>query len=266
MNILFIGDIFGNPGRTAIKKLVPNLRRELEADLVIANCENSAGGKGVNEKIGRELFAAGCDVLTGGNHIFAQKDSYDFIEREERLVRPLNYPGGAPGRGWVVHASEAGPLVGVINACGRSFMGPHYDDPFRAVDQAVEEIRHSTPIIILDFHAETTSEKMAMGWYLDGRVSAVLGTHTHIPTADERLLHRGTAYITDTGMTGPYDSVIGDNKEVILEAMLSQMPKRFEVAEGREVALCGVLIEVDVQTGIAKRIKRIRRELGTTSE
>ncbi|MBI1291024.1 TIGR00282 family metallophosphoesterase [bacterium] len=261
MNLLFVGDIFGNPGRAAIKRLVPALRRELELDIVIANCENSAGGKGITEKIAQELFQAGCDVLTGGNHIFAQKDSYDFIDREQRLVRPLNYPNGAPGRGFVVHTSEAGPVIGVINACGRSFMGPHYDDPFRALDAAVDQVSAETPIILVDFHAETTSEKVAMGWFLDGRVTAVVGTHTHIPTADERLLHRGTAYITDVGMTGPYDSVIGDDKDIILEAMLSQMPKRFEVAQPREVALCAVLIDVDTQTGQAKSIRRIRREL-----
>ncbi|MCC5874641.1 MAG: TIGR00282 family metallophosphoesterase [Candidatus Sumerlaeia bacterium] len=261
MNVLFVGDIFGRPGRTAIRRLLPALRNELEVDLVIANCENSAGGKGVTESIGRELFEAGCDLLTGGNHIFAQRGSEDFIEAEERLVRPLNYPPGAPGRGWMIHESQAGPLVGVINACGRSFMGPHYDDPFRAIDMALEEIRPQTTIVFVDFHAETTSEKVAMGWYLDGRVTAVLGTHTHIPTADERLLHKGTAYITDTGMTGPYDSIIGDSKESILEALLTQRPKRFEVAEAREVSLNGVLISVDTNNGAATSIRRIRREL-----
>ena len=261
MNIFFIGDIFGNPGRTAIKRLLPELRRSLEADIVIANCENSAGGKGITERIAGELFDAGCDLLTGGNHIFAQKDSYDFLDREERIVRPLNYPEGAPGRGWTVHQSAAGPTIGVINACGRSFMGPHYDDPFRGIDRALEEVRRSTALVLVDFHAETTSEKIAMGWYLDGRVTAVVGTHTHVPTADERLLHHGTAYITDVGMTGPYDSVIGDNKEIILEAILTQMPKRFEVAEAREVALCGVLIGADAQTGEAFGIKRVRAEL-----
>ncbi|CAN5458314.1 TIGR00282 family metallophosphoesterase [soil metagenome] len=261
MNILFIGDIFGNPGRTAVKRMLPNLRVSLEADLVIANCENSAGGKGITEKIAQELFASGCDLLTGGNHIFAQRDSYEFIEAEQKLVRPLNYPDGAPGRGWTTHRSEAGPVIGVINACGRTFMGPHYADPFRAIDGALEEIRPQTNLIFVDFHAETTSEKIAMGWYLDGRVTAVIGTHTHVQTADERLLHHGTAYITDAGMTGPYDSVIGDDKEIILESILTQMPKRFEVAEAREVMLCGVLVTVDPQTGEAKSIRRIREPL-----
>ncbi len=258
MNILFIGDIFGNPGRQAIRRLLPELKSRLAVDIVIANCENSAGGKGVTEEIGHELFKAGCDVLTGGNHIYAQKTSYDFIEREERLVRPLNYPPGAPGRGWVVHHSEAGPVIGVINACGRTFMGPHYDDPFRGVEAALAEIGKHTRLILLDFHAETTSEKMAMGWYLDGRVTAVVGTHTHVPTADERLLHHGTAYITDVGMTGPYDSIIGDDKEVILEALLTQRPRRFEVAPAREVSLNAVLIRANPDTGEASGIERVR--------
>lgn len=261
MNILFIGDIFGNPGRQAVKKILPALRSELEIDIVIANCENSAGGKGITEKVATELYAAGCEVLTGGNHIYAQKSSYDYIDREHRLVRPINYPPGAPGRGYTLHESSAGPTIGVINACGRTFMGPHYDDPFRGVDHALDELRQRTSLILLDFHAETTSEKMAMGWYLDGRVTAVVGTHTHIPTADERLLHRGTAYITDVGMTGPYDSVIGDDKDIILESILTQRPKRFEVARASEVSLNAVLIHANPETGEAQSIVRVRREM-----
>ncbi len=261
MRLLFIGDIFGNPGRQAIRRLLPDLRTRLGADVVVANCENSAGGKGITEKVAAELFASGCDFLTGGNHIYAQKSSYDFIEAEERLVRPLNYPPGAPGRGWIVRDTAAGPPLAVINACGRTFMGPHYDDPFRAIDAALEEIRGRTPLVLVDFHAETTSEKIAMGWYLDGRVTAVVGTHTHVPTADERLLHHGTAYITDVGMTGPYDSVIGDDKDIILEALLTQRPRRFEVAEAREVSLNAVLIDANPETGEATAIERIREPL-----
>lgn len=261
MNLIFVGDIFGNPGRTAVRKVLPDLRREHEADIVVANCENSAGGKGVTEKIARELFAAGCDLLTGGNHIYAQRESQDFIEREERLVRPINYPPGAPGRGVLLHDSAAGFPLGVINACGRSFMGPHYDDPFRAVEEAVAELRHHTPLILVDFHAETTSEKVAFGWHFDGRVTAIVGTHTHIPTADERLLHEGTAYITDVGMTGPYDSVIGMDKGIILEAMRTQRPKRHEVAPAREVSLCAVLITANPDTGRATAIRRLRVDL-----
>jgi len=258
MNILFVGDIFGNPGRQAIKKLLPQVRRDHEVDLVVANCENSAGGKGVTEKIANELFGAGCDMLTGGNHIFAQRESYDFLDRDERIVRPINYPPGAPGRGSVVHISAAGVPVGIVNACGRSFMGHHYDDPFRALDAEVEALSRQATVILLDFHAETTSEKVAMGWFLDGRVTAVLGTHTHIPTADERLLHRGTAYITDVGMTGPYDSVIGDDKHIILESILTQRPTRFEVAPANEVSLNAVLIGVNPDKGNATSIKRVR--------
>ncbi|MCC6548255.1 TIGR00282 family metallophosphoesterase [Candidatus Sumerlaeota bacterium] len=258
MNILFIGDIFGNPGRQAVRKLLPELRRKREIDLVIANCENSAGGKGVTEKIAEDLFAAGCDLLTGGNHIFAQRDSMDFIDGEQRLVRPVNFPPGAPGRGFAVHHSNAGPTVGVINACGRTFMPQHYDDPFRAIDACVKKIREQTPLVFVDFHAETTSEKMAMGWYLDGRVTAVMGTHTHVQTADERLLHHGTAYITDVGMTGPYDSVIGDDKEIILDAILTQRPRRFEVAPPNEVFLCGVVVTASMETGLAEKIERLR--------
>lgn len=261
MNILFIGDIFGSPGREAIKRLVPGLRKELSADLVIANCENSAHGKGITEKCGRELYAAGCDILTGGNHIYRQRGSEKYIEQEQRLVRPLNFPSGAPGRGSLVYKFGGGMIAGVANACGRTFMGSHYDDPFRALDAAVTELRRHTKLIIVDFHAETTSEKVAMGWYLDGRVTAVLGTHTHIPTADERILHQGTAYITDTGMTGPYDSVIGDDKDGILESMLTQRPVRFEVAAPREVSLNGVLIEADAESGEAKAIHRVKRSL-----
>jgi metallophosphoesterase (TIGR00282 family) len=261
MNILFIGDIFGSPGRDAVKRLLPELKRRYSADLVVANCENAAHGKGITDKTARELFSGGCDVLTGGNHIFRQRGSEGYIDAEPRIVRPINFPPGAPGRGLIIYKTRSGHPVGIVNACGRTFMGAHYDDPFRAIDGAVTELRRSTSLILVDFHAEATSEKVAMGWYLDGRVTAVLGTHTHIPTADERLLHNGTAYITDTGMTGPYNSVIGDNKEGILEAMRSQLPKKYEVSEDGEVALCGVFIKADEQTGRATHIERVRQEL-----
>jgi len=266
MKILFVGDIFGRPGRQAVKRLVPELRREFDAEFVIANCENSAGGKGVTEKIGKQLFACGCDALTSGNHIYAQRQSYGYIEEESRLLRPANYPPGAPGRGYGVYESAGGAPVAVINACGRTFMGPHFDDPFRSIDQILAKIKGETSVIILDFHAETTSEKIAMGWYLDGRVSAVLGTHTHVQTADERLLHRGTAYITDTGMTGPYDSVIGDDKDIILSSILTQRPHRFEVAPAKEIVLCGVLLSINPETGRADSITRVRREFEDHSD
>lgn len=261
MNILFVGDIFGGPGRDAVKRLVPELRRRHSVDLVIANLENAAHGKGITEQTGREIFASGVDLCTSGNHIFAQRGSYEYIAGETRLVRPINYPPGAPGRGMLLHKLPGGAQLGLLNACGRTFMGPHYDDPFRALDNAVLELRRTTPFIFVDFHAEATSEKVAMGWYLDGRVTAVVGTHTHIPTADERLLHKGTAYITDVGMTGPFDSVIGDDKDIILQSMLSQRPQKFEVAEPREVRLNAVLIKADEKTGKATHIERVRADL-----
>ena len=246
-----------------MKKLLPPLRRELNVDMVIANCENAAHGKGITERTAHEIFSSGADVLTCGNHTYRQRGSDAYIDAEQRLVRPINFPPGAPGRGMMVFkVADGGPKVGIVNACGRGFMGSHYDDPFRALDNAVQDLRRETNIIIVDFHAETTSEKVAMGWYLDGRVTAVLGTHTHIPTADERLLHQGTAYITDVGMTGPYDSVIGDDKDGIIEALRTQRPKKFEVAANRETALCAVLIEINASNGEALSIQRVRRELG----
>lgn len=260
MNILLLGDVFGRPGRDAIRRWLPELKRQLEVDFCVVNCENAAGGKGITEEIAQEFYRAGADVLTGGNHIFHQKQSIDYIDGEERLVRPINYPPGTPGRGSTVINSEGGFPVAVINACGRAFMH-HYDDPFRALDREVHRLGQTTPLILVDFHAEATSEKMAMGWFLDGRVTAVVGTHTHIPTADERLLHKGTAYITDLGMTGPYDSVIGDDKDVIIQALRTMMPTRFEVAPPREVRLCGVLVTADPLSGRATHIRRIRHDV-----
>ncbi|MDK2971583.1 MAG: 2,3-cyclic-nucleotide 2-phosphodiesterase [Candidatus Sumerlaeota bacterium] len=261
MNILFIGDIFGRPGRDAVRKALPELRRELAPDMIIANCENSAGGKGVTPRIAEELFGRGIDVLTGGNHSFYQRDTNGLFDQETRLLRPENFPPGTPGRGIGIYDSSAGFPVAVLNLCGRAFMD-HYADPFRTIDRLIDEARRETPIIFVDFHAETTSEKVAMGWYVDGRVTAMVGTHTHIPTADERVLPGGTAHITDTGMTGPYDSVIGADKDAVLGALLTLRPHRFGVAEPRDVRLCGVLVEVDQLTGRALRIERVRRDLG----
>ncbi len=260
MNILLIGDVFGNPGRQAVRKLLPALKQRVAADFVLVNCENAAHGKGITESTAKDLFDSGADVLTGGNHIFAQRDCDAFIEREERLIRPVNFPPGTIGRGAGLFTSDAGFQVGVINACGRAFMG-NYDDPFRAIDREVDRLSRHTPIILVDFHAEATSEKVAMGWYLDGRVSAVVGTHTHIPTADECLLDRGTAYITDLGMTGAYDSVIGVNKETIIEQMLTMRSAKYEPAEARRVRMHGILVEVEPLTGRATRIERVREEM-----
>lgn len=261
MNILFIGDIYGRPGRTGLKKGLPKLIEQHNPDMVIANGENSAGGKGITEKIAREIFSCGVDVITGGNHSLHQQGSDDLHEEEDRLLRPENFPPGTPGHGWTIYNSAAGHPVCVMNICGRAFM-QHYDDPFRSVDKMLKTVRDSAALIIVDFHAETTSEKVAMGWYLDGRVTAVLGTHTHIQTADERVLPNHTAYITDAGMTGAYDSVIGADKQSVLDSMLTLRPKRFDAAPARDVRLCGVLMTCDAITGKALRITRICEHLG----
>ncbi|MCB2154928.1 TIGR00282 family metallophosphoesterase [bacterium] len=261
MNILFIGDIFGRPGRTAVKKALPELRKRYEPDFIIANAENSAGGKGVNRKIVEEFLDLGIDCLTGGNHSMYQKGCDEIYDAERRLLRPANFPEGTPGIGAAVYDSAAGFPVAVMNFCGRAFMA-HFDDPFRGAAAMADRLAKETPIIIFDFHAETTSEKIAMGWFMDGRASAVIGTHTHIQTADERILPKGTAYITDSGMTGPYDSVIGCGTDIILETMLTLRPKRFEVAEPRDVRVCGLFIEVDPMNGIARKVERVRVDLG----
>lgn len=257
MNILMIGDVFGRPGRQAVKRLLPELREREEIDFVIVNGENAAGGKGLSPEVAAELFAAGCDVITGGNHSFANRDIERIMNTEPRLLRPANYPEGQgiAGSGWGVYDSAAGFPVGVLNLLGRVHIN-HYDCPFRTASSVLEDLRRQTPILVVDFHAEATSEKVAMGWYLDGRVSAVLGTHTHIPTADECLLPRGTAYITDVGMTGPYDSVIGVKKEIAMAAMIKMTPHRFDPAT-EDVRLCAVVVGVDALTGRAESIRRI---------
>lgn len=258
MNILFIGDIYGRPGRQALKKALPDLRARYAADFVVVNGENSAGGKGINEKITRELLGPlGVDAITGGNHSFYVRGMDDLYNSEPRLLRPHNFPEGTPGTGFGVFTSDAGFPVAVINLCGRTFMQP-YDDPFRMAVRLADEAARETPLIVVDFHAEATSEKVAMGWMLDGRVTAVIGTHTHVPTADEAVLPGGTAYITDAGMTGPYSGVIGADREPVLAAMLTLRPKRFEVAPPVDVRVCGVFIEANPTTGRALRIERVR--------
>lgn len=259
MNILFIGDVVGKPGREAIKKLLPGLKKEYNLQFVIANAENAAGGSGITEPVAGELFDAGVDCLTSGDHIWKKREIFEYIIREERILRPLNFPSGAPGRGFNVFKSKEGLKVGVANVNGRVFMEP-LECPFRATIQAAQELYKETKIIIVDIHAEATSEKVALGWYLDGKVSAVLGTHTHIQTADERILPEGSAYITDAGMTGPYDSVIGRRVEDVLERFLSAIPIRFEVAQDN-VQLHGVVMDIDENTGKAVSIARIQRKL-----
>ncbi len=257
MKILFIGDVVGKPGREAVRALLPSLKKDLTPDIIIANAENSAGGLGVTKDTAAELLDAGVDVLTLGNHVFAKKEVYQFLDDEPRVVRPANYPSGCPGRGWSVFKDSCGRRVAVINLCGRVFMNEHLDDPFRLADKILKEALEQTRVIIVDFHAEVTSEKGAMAWYLDGRATAVLGTHTHVTTADERVLPEGTACISDVGMTGPEDSVLGVKKELIIRKFLSQMPSRFEVAEG-PVVLSAVLVEADPSSGRASGIRRIR--------
>ncbi|MCQ9208288.1 MAG: TIGR00282 family metallophosphoesterase [Omnitrophica bacterium] len=259
MKILFIGDIVGSPGREAIDRLLPGLKKKYKIDLSIANAENTAGGSGITPKIAEELFGFGLDALTSGDHIWKRKEILELLDSEMRIFRPANYPKGAPGRGYGVIKTKKTKPVGVINLEGRVFMSS-LDCPFKRAQEAVEELKKETQIILVDMHAEATSEKIALGWFLDGTVSAVLGTHTHVQTADEQILPAGTAYITDLGMTGPYDSVIGRKKEQILTRFLTQMPVRFEMAQDK-VELHGVVLDIDEKTGKARSIERIQEKL-----
>ena len=256
MRILVLGDVVGRPGRGAIRELVPSLIASESVDLAMANAENVSGGMGVDVKSAEELFSAGIHVLTSGNHIWKKKEIFPYMEEHPRLLRPANYPPGAPGRGWFEWEGPGGLRVLVINLEGRVFMRS-LEDPFRCVDAILQEHRQYSPVVLVDMHAEATSEKVAMGWYLNGRVSLVYGTHTHVQTADERILPGGTAYITDLGMCGPLDSVIGVEKELVIEGFLSQRPLRFEVAQD-DVVLQGILLDVDEDSGKAKNIRRIR--------
>jgi metallophosphoesterase (TIGR00282 family) len=255
MNILFIGDIVGKPGREMVRRGLRGLIERYDIDLTIANAENSANGFGVTKEIGDTLLEWGVDVMTSGNHIWDKKEAIEYIATEPRLLRPANYPPGTPGRGSYVAQTGDGRAVGVINAMGRVFMLP-IDDPFQIVLKEIEAIRHRTKVIIVDFHAEATSEKVAMGWHLDGKVTAVLGTHTHVQTADERVLPNGTAYLTDSGMTGPHDSIIGMEKEPSLGRFLNAMPSKFEPATGNP-RLNGAVVTADDRTGRATQITRI---------
>ena len=255
MRLLVIGDIVGRPGRKAIKASLMGIKQELKLDFIIANGENAAGGNGITREISRELFAAGVNVLTMGNHVWDKKEIFEFIDEENRIVRPANYPPGSPGHGSFVY--DCGNIkIGVANLSGRVFM-PELDCPFRKADEIIKLLKKETDIIIVDFHAEATSEKIAMGWYLDGRVSAVCGTHTHVQTADERILPDGTAYITDLGMTGPRDSVLGVQTELVIDKFLTALPTRFEVSNSL-YQLNGVIIEIDEETGLATSIERLQ--------
>jgi len=253
ISFLFLGDIIGRPGRKVLKKYLGSLIQKYSPSLVIANGENAAGGVGITEKVAQELLTQ-IDVLTSGNHIWDKKEALDYLKREPRLLRPANYPPKNPGRGVYIFEDGSGRKVGVLNLQGRVFMEP-IDCPFRIADEELEKLRALTPVVIVDFHAEATSEKQAMGWYLDGRVSAVVGTHTHVPTADERILPQGTAFITDVGMVGGYNSVIGIRKDQALKRFLTARPQRFE--PGKEgVFFSAIFVEVDYNTGKALSIQR----------
>lgn len=254
MNFLIIGDICGKPGRQAAVKYIPMLKEKYRIDVVVANGENSANGIGITKSVYGELMAAGIDIVTSGNHIWDKKEALQLIDDTPNLIRPANYPPGAPGKGYCVF-SKGEKKIGVFNLSGRSFM-PALDCPFRKADEIVAALSVDCDFIILDFHAETTSEKMAMGWYLDGRVSCVAGTHTHIQTADERVLPKGTAYITDLGMVGPWNSVLGVQKERVIQKFVSAMPVKFELAAGPNV-FCGVVLFADDERGCVQEIQRV---------
>jgi hypothetical protein len=259
LNILFIGDVVGKVGREAVSKLLPDLVNRYSIDFVIANAENAAGGFGLTAKVATQLFQAGIDVLTSGNHIWNKREIIELLSTEERILRPINYPPQAPGRGSIVLFGKKDVLVGVINASGRVFMEA-LDCPFRSLQNELRNLKEKAKIIIVDIHAEATSEKVAVGVYLDGKVSAVIGTHTHVQTADERILPKGTAYITDVGMTGPSDSIIGVKKDHILRRFFTQIPVRLEVAKGGAI-FSGVVLTVEEESGIATRIDRIQLQL-----
>lgn len=255
MRILMIGDVIGKPGRSAVEALVQGLRKEYDIDFVIANGENSAGGIGLTPETADELLKSGVDIITSGNHIWAHKAMVAAIDSYPQVLRPLNYPKGVAGRGYAIVKN-----VLVVNLIGRTFIG-NLDCPFRAIDSLFEELGDNKPLVtVIDFHAEATSEKLALGWYLDGRVSAVAGTHTHVGTIDTRLLPKGTAYVTDIGMVGPLQSVIGDDIDAVIHRFLTQMPHRISVGKGR-VSFNSVLIEIDDASGKAASIKRIDREV-----
>jgi metallophosphoesterase (TIGR00282 family) len=255
VKILFISDIVGKPGRQAVSMELHRIVDRYNVDIAVANGENAAGGFGLTEDIAKELFNQGIHVITSGNHIWDKRDSYEYINREPKIVRPANYPAGAPGHGSTVVTTPGGVKVAVLNLEGRVFMN-NLECPFRTADTEISKLREITPVIVVDFHAEATSEKLALGWYLDGKASAVIGTHTHVQTGDERLLTGGTAYITDAGMTGSFDSVIGIKKELAVEKFLTQLPVRFEVAK-KDIRLNAVVVEIEENSGKAVGIERL---------
>lgn len=258
MIILAIGDIVGRPGRKILKEMLPKIKKELNIDICIVNGENAATGNGITYKIVHELYSYGVDIITMGNHTWSKKQIFEFIDNEECLIRPANYPSNMPGKGSAIFY-KGNKKIGVVNICGRTYfnnMQYEISCPFLTADEEIEELKKNTDIILVDFHAEATSEKVAMGWYLDGRVSAVYGTHTHVQTADERILPNGTGYITDIGMTGPYDSVLGLRKEVIINRFISEEHGKFQIADG-DMQLNGICMKLD-DDGKCEWIKRVR--------
>jgi len=259
VKLLFIADIVGQPGRRAVKELVPVLREQHGIHVVIANGENAAGGSGITLVTAQEIFGAGVDVITSGDHVWDQKEVVELLNHESRFIRPMNYPTDTPGQGSVVFRGDGLPPVAILNLQGRTFMPP-LDSPFHCALAEVERLRHSARILFIDFHAEATSEKVALARMLDGRVSAVIGTHTHVQTADEQIFPGGTAFLCDAGFTGPHESVIGRDTEAIIRRFLTNRPQKFEVAKGR-VLLQGVLLEIDEQSGKAVSIQRVSESL-----
>jgi len=255
VKLLFIADIVGQPGRRAVKELVPRLRLHHGVHVVVANGENAAGGSGITLKTAEEIFSAGVDIITSGDHLWDQKEVMDLLENEPRFIRPLNYPAGTPGQGSTVFEGKNGASIGIINLQGRTFL-PALENPFHVAIAEVERVRKSTRLVFIDFHAEATSEKVALARMLDGRVSAVIGTHTHVQTADEQIFPGGTAFLCDAGFTGPHESVIGREIEPIIQRFLTNMPQRFEVAKGR-VLLQGALVDIDEVTGRARSLQRV---------
>lgn len=255
MRILFIGDVVGSPGREMVKDYLPKLKQKYHPSVTIVNGENAAGGKGITEKIYKQFLEWGVQVITMGNHTWDKREVFEFIDDAKYMIRPANFTEESPGKG-IVYLNINGQKIAVINMQGRTFLPP-IDDPFRKADELIEEAKQRTNIIFVDFHAEATSEKQAMGWYLDGRVSAVVGTHTHTQTADERILSEGTAFITDVGMTGPYDGILGVEKEAVLKRFLTNLPVRFEVVRRGKKQLNGILITIDAKTGKATEVERI---------
>jgi len=256
LNVLFIGDVVGNPGRRAIKELLPELKREYSIDFCIANGENAAGGSGITYVVAQELYKSGIDAITMGNHVWSKKEIFSFIESDTKIIRPANYPEGLPGKGSAVISNNNGK-IGIINLMGRIYMEP-VECPFRTADKEVEILKNSVRIIIVDMHAEATSEKTALAWYLDGKVSGVIGTHTHVQTADERILPFGTGFITDVGMTGPYEGIIGVKRNTVIEKFITFMPARFELEKGK-IQLNAVVLEIDDSTGKTIEMHRIMK-------